>query len=244
MADHLAAVAKEVTALPRRPAGVLINGDCALKNGQAGDYATLGDLLRPLRVAELPLHLTLGNHDHRARFLAAFGGDKAGRPVASRHVAVVESPRANFVLLDTLDVTDGTPGQLGAEQLAWLANALDARPDKPAVVVGHHNPEAQVPAGRQPGGLLDTAALFKVLEPRKQVKAYVFGHTHVWEVKEHASGIHLVNLPAVAYVFAADQPSGWVHLGLTQTGARLELHSLDRGHKAQGQVVELAWRRG
>src|SRR5436305_1748841 len=93
MADHLAAVNKEVTALPRRPAGVLVNGDCALKTGQAGDYATFSELLKPLREAGLPLHLTLGNHDHRDRFLAAFDGDKAP-PVAHRHVAVVATPRA------------------------------------------------------------------------------------------------------------------------------------------------------
>jgi hypothetical protein len=244
MAEHLAAVVKEVAALPQRPAGVLVNGDCALKDGQPGDYATLAGLLKPLREAGRPLHLTLGNHDHRDHFLAALGEPKAERPVAGRHVAVVRSPRANFVLLDTLDLTDGTPGRLGAGQLAWLAKVLDAHADKPAVVVGHHNLEPTVPEGKKPGGLLDTAALLKVLEPRRQVKAYVYGHTHVWEVKEHASGIHLVNLPPVAYVFAAGRPSGWVHLALKPDGARLSMHGLDRTHPAHGQTVDLAWRRG
>src|SRR5262245_1607623 len=87
MAYHPPAVGKELPAPPERPAAALVNGDCALKNGQAGDYATLADLLKPVRAAGLPLHLTLGNHDHRDHFLAAFE-PKSERPVVSRHVAV------------------------------------------------------------------------------------------------------------------------------------------------------------
>src|SRR5438552_11337652 len=68
LADKLAAAVKEVLALPTPPANVLINGDCALKFGQSGDYATFADLVKPLREAGLTLHLTLGNHDDRAVF--------------------------------------------------------------------------------------------------------------------------------------------------------------------------------
>src|SRR5581483_2545397 len=164
MTDYLMAVGKEVAGLPRRPAAAVVNGDLALKNGQAGDYAAFADLLQPVRAAGLPLHLTLGNHDQRDRFLnvVAPQGDP---PVVHRHVGVVRLPRANLFLLDTLDMTDGVPGQLGAEQLAWLGRALDAAADKPAIVIGHHHPEAEVPAGHKPAGLIDTVALFKLLEP-------------------------------------------------------------------------------
>src|SRR5205814_1766480 len=120
-----------------------------------------------------------------------------------------------------LDVTDYPPGKAGEAQLAWLAKALDARPDKPAVVCGHHDPRLQEPPpGKQSWSLLDWPDLLKVLEPRRQVKMYVYGHTHVWAVKDHPSGIHLVNLPPVAYVFAAGQPSGWVHAVLRPDGAK------------------------
>src|SRR5262245_13673354 len=48
VADKLAAAVKEVIALPTLPTNVLINGDCALKLGFPGDYATFADLIKPL----------------------------------------------------------------------------------------------------------------------------------------------------------------------------------------------------
>ncbi len=241
MADHLTAVGRELAALPERPAAGLIVGDLALKNGQTGDYGTFAELLKPIRATGLPLHLTLGNHDNRDRFAAALA-DKGERPAGGRVAEVIATPRANLFLLDTLDQTDVTPGRLGAAQLEWLAKALDAHADKPAIVFGHHDPILAASAGHKPSGLLDTAELFKLLEPRRQVMAYVYGHTHVWAVKDHPSGIHLINLPPVAYVFTAGQPSGWVHAALRPDGIRLEMRCLDKTHKAHGQVADLKWR--
>jgi 3',5'-cyclic AMP phosphodiesterase CpdA len=241
VADKLAAAVKEVLALPALPANVLINGDCALKIGEPGDYATFADLVKPLREAGMTLHLTLGNHDDRANFRKALESpQKAVRPLADRNVAIVRTAGANFFLLDSLDIVDKAPGKLGEAQIAWLARQLDANADKPAIVCVHHNLND---AGAQ-NGIADTKPLLAILEPRKQVKAYVFGHTHVWSVKEHASGIHLVNLPAVAYPFAEKQPTGWVHCELTETGAKLKLSSLDPKHPAHGQTVDLKWRSG
>src|SRR5438093_9372738 len=68
MTDHFTSVARELLALPKRPAGVFINGDCAFNSGEKGDYARLTDLLELLRRDEMPIHLALGNHDHRERF--------------------------------------------------------------------------------------------------------------------------------------------------------------------------------
>lgn len=239
MADKLTANVKEVLALPTLPANVLINGDCALRLGLPADYATFKDLIKPLREAGLPVHLTLGNHDDRGAFRTALEADvKSERPVADRNVSIVRSSRANFFMMDSLDVVDKAPGKLGDAQLAWLAKVLDANADKPAIVCVHHNMNEQRPES----ALIDTKALLSVMTPRKQVKAYVFGHTHVWSVKEHMSGIHLVNLPAVSYPFAADQPTGWVQCALKDNGATLKLSSHNTMHKAHGQVVELKWR--
>jgi Icc protein len=239
MADHLTAVLKEIIALKERPAMGLIVGDLAQKTGQTGDYTVFGELLKPVREAGLPLHLTLGNHDHRDRFVAAISPPSM---TGGKMAEVIPTPRANLFVLDTLDQTDGVPGTVGAVQLSWLAKALDARADKPAIIIGHHDPMfAPPPEGKKPAGLLDTAELFKLLEPRRQVKAYVYGHTHAWGVKDH-NGIHLVNLPPTSYVFNPGPPSGWVHATLRPDGARLELRSLDVKHVAHGQVVDLKWR--
>src|SRR5262249_5818932 len=177
----------------------------------------------------------------RANFRKALESDhESVRPLADRNVAIVRTARANFFLLDSLDVVDVTPGRLGEAQIAWLARHLDLNANKPAIVCVHHN----LNGDKALNGLIDTKALLAVLEPRKQVKAYVFGHSHVWSVKEHASGIHLVNLPAIGYPFAPTQPTGWVHCTLSKNGATLKLFSLDPQHAADGQTVDLKWRAG
>ena len=59
---------------------------------------------------------------------------------------------------------------------------------------------------------------------------------------QDSSGLHLVNLPPVAYVFREGDPAGWVHATLERKGMRMEFRCLDASHKAHGQVVNLRWR--
>ncbi len=239
MTGQLISVVDDVLARPQRPIGALINGDLAFNTGEAADYATFAELIRPLRAAQIPLHLTLGNHDHRERFWAAMSGDKSViRPLLDRQLAVIRAPRANWFLLDSLDRTMSTPGVLGATQLAWLAEALDAHANQPAIVVIHHNPS---PDGTKTA-LVETAELFGILRPRKHVKAYVFGHSHRWSVTQDPSGIHLINLPTTAYVFDPARPTGWVLANLEPQGIRLEFRGLDRTREEHGQVRALTWR--
>src|SRR5262249_5767087 len=140
MADNLKKVVGEVTALDPKPACVMIDGDLAHKTGTAGDYQVFGGLVKPLRDAGLPLHLGLGNHDDRDKFLEAFALEQQKeRPVDGKHFLVMELERANLFLLDSLEPKIGVGGQCGEGQLKWLAAALDARPKKPALVFVHHN---------------------------------------------------------------------------------------------------------
>lgn len=237
LADHLRRAVGEVLTMGARPAGVFVNGDCALKAGQVGDYATFTSLIAPLSTVNFPLHMTLGNHDHRQNFRAALN-EKA--PVLeSKHVSVVESSRANWILLDSLDKTDVTPGLLEEQQRAWLAKTLDALGDKPALVMVHHDPNLS--GDEKTTGLVDTKELFEVIAPRKQVKALIFGHTHRWEFREK-EGIHLINLPAVAYNFSPEQPTGWTKCVLGGNGASFQLSAHDKNHPWHGQKKELAWR--
>ncbi|MGB7933682.1 MAG: hypothetical protein WCH04_15950, partial [Gammaproteobacteria bacterium] len=53
-------------------------------------------------------------------------------PVIDKHVSILETPRANWFLLDSLQRTNDLLGRLGEVQLQWLAKALDARADRPA----------------------------------------------------------------------------------------------------------------
>jgi hypothetical protein len=238
MADHFETVSRELLALPKLPAGVFVNGDCAFNSGETGDYATVADLLAPMRKEGMPIHLALGNHDHREHFWDAFADEKAAnRPLADRQASLLKTARANWFILDSLEKTLSTPGLLGHEQLEWLGKALDENQKKPALVMIHHNPGI---SGNM--GLKDTAALFEVIRPRKQVKAYIYGHTHTWKVEQDDSGLHLINLPPVAYVFQEGQPSGWVHLTLANNGMKLELRCIDTTRKDHGQKFDLKWR--
>ncbi len=240
VADHLRAVVSELGRRAVLPAGVFVNGDCSLDRGLAEDYATFAEVLKPVPASGIPLHLTLGNHDERETFWSSLKNPRSATPpLASKHVSVVEGARANWFLLDSLDVTKATPGRLGEEQRAWLATALDARAGKPALVMVHHNPITSSP-GKKPG-LLDTEELLAVLFPRRQVKALFFGHTHTWRFAEQ-DGLHLVNLPAVGYPFGKEEVTGWVDCKLREGGAALELRAIDPLHAAHGKVTELKWR--
>ena len=238
MADNLAACVRELCAWPAKPAAILINGDLAFSTGRAEDYATFGRLIHPLR-ALAPLHLSLGNHDERQHFWTAFPQDATvPRTVPQRQASVFASDRANWFLIDSLMLTNQTPGGLGAGQLDWLSRELAARPDRPALIVCHHNLDANMNIS----GLVDTGALEDVFARHRQVKAFIHGHTHDWHVTTHASGVQIINLPPTGYVFQPGRPSGWVRCTLARDGAEFELRALDPHHPEHAQVKKLAWR--
>ena len=222
-----------------RRTGVIVTGDLALWDGQTKDYETLLTLLEPIRKAGLPLHLALGNHDHRERFREAIRGHLsriAGCTTGTSSRCM--DPTCGFVMLDSLFHTAGTPGILGHHQLDWLALHLDAHPDIPTLVCLHHDP---TPGSDK--GLLDTKRFYEIVRPRKQVKAIVFGHTHAWSVKlDESSGIHLVNLPAVAYKFGIEQPLGWCRFTPQANGGLFELRLIGGNREVKNTRYDVEWR--
>ena len=238
LAEHLRQSVRQSLAGGAKPLGALVDGDCALKDGQPGDYSTFLDLIKPLREAGQTVHCTLGNHDHRENFRNAFAL-QANKVLESKHASLVPGRHANWLLLDSLDKVNITPGLLDAEQREWIAKTLDANAAKPCIVMVHHNPVFANAATS--GSLRDTAELFEILAPRKHVKALVFGHSHRWEFTKR-DDIHLINLPAVSYSFSADQPTGWTDCNITPAGASFELRAHDEKHRWHGQKKELVWR--
>lgn len=242
MTSNLRQVVKEITALETRPAAVLINGDCAYLKGLPEDYANLANCLAPLTESKFPLHMTMGNHDDRGPFYDALKAHKPERPVlASKHITVIETPAANWFLLDSLTQVNVVTGEIGAEQREWLAKALAARPDKPALVMAHHTPQFEPPPEGKPwGGIKDTALFLDLLAGHRHVKAFIFGHSHNWSVEKRGT-LQLVNLPPVAYVFGEGKPNGWVLAETSDNGLNLELRTIDPQHKQNGERVALAW---
>lgn len=242
MTDNIRKVVGEVIAARVRPSAVFINGDCAYLKGLADDYANLARCVAPLAEAGYPLHVTMGNHDHRGRLFAALSDQKPEQPLLeSRHVTIVESPHANWFLLDSLTETDVVTGELGEEQRHWLARALASRPDKPALVMAHHTPQFEPPPeGKVWGGLKDTREFFHLLADHKQVKAFVYGHSHVWATVKRGD-LHLINLPPVAYVFRDGLPNGWVQARVREGGLSLTLRTIAAHHPQNNEQINLSW---
>lgn len=247
MAEHLRRVVAEILAEKETLAGVILNGDCAFNDGQAGDYTLLLDLFDPLAKAGIPLHFTLGNHDDREVFRKVLGNTAGPSSLAAKHCSLLETPSANLILLDSLRHVNKVEGEIGTEQLAWLGEILRAAPDKPAIVIAHHYPQAppsETAEEKKPRvtGLVDTAPFLELLRTHRSVKAYLYGHSHNWRSKEGTDGLHEVNLPPTAYVFDEARPNGWVRATLSATGMALELRALDPAHSEHGKVTEFKWR--
>jgi hypothetical protein len=259
MSVNLGRVVKEVLNWPVAPAAIIISGDLAHYHGYPGDYAAFGKLILPLR-ALAPVHLMLGNHDQRHNFWQAFPEDAARvAAVPEKNVAMFSAAGLNWFLLDSLDITTERTGKLGPEQLAWLTGELALHPDRPAVVVCHHNLDPVVETasldgnlGVAPmlqhlgvlGGLKDTPSMEQLLIASRQVKAFIYGHTHDWHVSQHEHGVQLINLPPTAYVFETGRPNGWVRANFRAGGADFELRSLDAKHPEHAGVKRLEWRLG
>jgi 3',5'-cyclic AMP phosphodiesterase CpdA len=217
------------------PEGLIITGDLARLEGLRDDYVNARKLLSPI-IEERPVCVALGNHDNRQNFLEVFsepGGNK--QPVKGKHVVTVETGPVRLVVLDSLLYVNKVAGLLGQAQRAWLADTLGAGDDKPTILFFHHT------LGEGDGDLLDVPRLFDLIKPASQVKALVFGHSHVHNYSEF-EGIHLINLPASGYNFHDAQPLGWVDARLTAEGGQFTLRAVDGNTNADGSVKELRWR--
>lgn len=230
---NLRRVVAEVAAA--KPQGALICGDVARLQGLPADYEQVKALLEPL-TASMPLAMALGNHDDRKNFLAVFdAAQKGAQPVKQKHVLVVESGTARFVVLDSLIQPNLTPGLLGKAQREWLAGYLNSAPELPTLLFVHHTLDDG------DGSLLDAPRLFEIVKASRQVKAIVYGHSHRYGF-ETWQGIHLINLPAVGYNFNDNEPVGWVEAAVNRQGGAFTLRSFGGNQERNAKTVVLAWR--
>ena len=226
-----------------RPDAVVVAGDCAVDDGRPEDYRQLARLLAPLEAAGLAPHLTPGNHDDRRALAAAFpaacgsGGGSPGGPGGRR----LRLPGSDWYLLDSLRDTDETPGELGEAQLAWLAAALDERPDRPALLVVHHPPGSRLDPGGRGVGLDDGRRLLDLLATRPQAKALFHGHLHRMTRWTHG-GLHVIGLPATSYAFRPFVFRGHVDVEVGLNHLVIERRALRAGARGDGKRTTLAFR--
>lgn len=217
------------------PAGAMISGDLARLEGKEGDYRMLRRLIEPMR-SRMPVALGLGNHDDRANFLKVFR-THPGMPaqVEGKHIHEISSGDLRFVMLDSQMFTNITPGLLGKAQREWLVNYLDWSDRRPTFLFLHHK------LSDEDNDLLDWDRLSRIIVPRKQVKAVIYGHSHAYRY-DRVKGVHLINLPATGYSFADEEPVGWVEARLSAEGGDFTLHAFASNTSDDGKATSLAWR--
>lgn len=215
------------------PEMMLINGDIARLDGQLGDYVAIQEILSALN--DLPVVMTLGNHDNRENFRNIFGNNQEGtQPVENKHIMVIDQPGLQLILLDSLMYVNKTPGFLGSEQRDWLKRYLALPDERPVFIFFHHTPY------EGDSDLLDSGRLFDILLEHKKVKAVFFGHSHVYRVQEREH-IKLINLPAVGYNFIDSQPVGWIEARINNRKGIFKLHAVGGNTQEDEKSIEIIW---
>lgn len=232
MTENLCRAVDEIVEL--QPDQLLFNGDVAYMRGRSDDYAAFLKLIGPLHDRRMPAHLTLGNHDHRQRFMQSLPVENDSA-VAEKAVSARRINGRQWLFLDSLERTQAIRGSLGPTQLAWLRERLDAGPPTPTIICLHHNPDLS------PVGLKDYDEFQKLVLPRRQVKLVLFGHTHIFRTWE-TDGLHFVNLPALGFRLQPGASLGWISANFEPGGARLTFRGIDRQQRDDGVMKELRWR--
>ena len=217
------------------PDAIAIAGDLAFKDGQPGDYEAFKTLVNPV-FEKRPVFMALGNHDDRNNFLNCFdeiSGDR--KYVRDKHITIIDNPPVRIIILDSLFFVDESPGLLGKAQRQWLGNYLNSDDNVPTIILLHHS------LGDGDHELLDVPYLFEMVKPVRKVKAIIYGHSHNYKIAE-SEGIHLINIPAVAYTFSRNEPVGWMDAKLSAQGGDFTLHSIGGNQQNDGTVSKLLWR--
>jgi Icc protein len=168
----LSAAVAAVGALGSRPDAVLISGDLA-DHASDAEYEQVKSLLSPL---DAPLYVLPGNHDDRDALHRHFGVPGANEePV--QYSADLGSLR--LVVLDSTRPGQDR-GELDAQRLAWLKDALAAAPTTPTLLAMHHTPvRTGIPVIDEVGlPDADRRALGQVVEAHPQILRIVGGHVH------------------------------------------------------------------
>ena len=238
MADNLAACVRELAAWPVKPAAVIVNGDLAFKSGLPEDYATFGKVIAPC-ARWRRMHLSLGNHDERENFWQAFPHD-AAKPNPFRKDRRPFSPataRTGFCSIRSTSPIPRPANWARRNWPGWSANWRPARKNRPSLSAI----TIRAPSQRL-SGLKDSAALEELFARHRQVKAFIFGHTHDWNVTSTRAACISSICRRRATCFKQGRPSGWVRATLARDGMEIELRSLDPKHPEHAQVKKLLWR--
>jgi len=165
------------------PAHLLFYGDFAYLEGKPAEYANLRRMMEPVEAAGITWDLAFGNHDRRENFFNAFPERVQETPnVPGKYVSIVQTPKADFILLDSL-LVGKVEGAIDDEQRAWLEKTLSEY-KKPVFVGAHHS--------------LDETKVDDLLRGCPAVAGYINGHHHYWN-HTVADGLPALTLPSTGH---------------------------------------------
>ena len=167
--ERLIRTVNDILKMKPLPRNVIALGDLAYLTGKPTEYALLKELIAPIEEAGITLTLGMGNHDRRENFSAAFPAHAAKSKLENYLTYVVDTPRAAFIILDSLQEGDNhdkwiTAGKIENDQRQWLAEQLKTI-TKPVFVCAHHS-------------IAETAVRNEMLD--STACGYIHGHDHVW----------------------------------------------------------------
>jgi len=219
--QKVSAIIDKILAMNPRPGHVLIYGDLAYDCGTVADYKMIQPILGRFDEAGIPWTTIYGNHDRRVPFAEVFSEKVAVTEIPDRLVNVVQTPLADFIMLDSLN--EGTVESKGdTNQKEWLEQKL-AEEEKAGrrVYVGSHHPSGEA-------GFLET------VKAAPAVCGYICGHLHYWKPGEVDGVPHLV-LPSTSY---KEPPLGFVTLRLGEDKDVFTLITNDPDDPCNGQTWE------
>ena len=149
----------------------VLTGDLAHR-GEPAAYAGLAEQLARL---PMPVYPLLGNHDHRANFVAAF-------PAVQRDgdgfvQSVHRCAAGDFVFLDTLDEA-AHGGRYCDRRAAWLRARLDEAGERPVFLFMHHPPFAIGIASLDAIALMQPERFAALVDGRPNIRHLFYGHVH------------------------------------------------------------------
>ncbi|MDX1431076.1 MAG: phosphodiesterase [Gammaproteobacteria bacterium] len=169
---RLEACAESITEAHADAAFCVLTGDVA----DAGDPRAYDAARTLLAHLPMPVHLIPGNHDDRDEMIAAF--PDIPRDADGFVQQAFRHGDAHFVLLDTLEPSEGSGGAVCERRAAWLEQRLAAAGDAPVYLFMHHPPFAIGIPALDRIALADPAPFTRVVAAAGNVRHIFFGHAH------------------------------------------------------------------
>ena len=173
----------------------------------AGDLADLGQpaayerLKAIIAGIPIPVHITLGNHDHRDSFLSVFGASYIAETGKVDKAFDIKGYR--IILLDSSE-PGRVDGVLTPTQIDWLRARLAEAIDRPVIVILHHNANA-LHIESDDIRILEPGAFLDVLQTHPDIRQVIAGHVHLTSTATWR-GIAFTTLSGGHYHCTVDQP--------------------------------------